>query len=172
MSKPQLKKVLQSLTKQQLEELIVDAYDFSKEFKHYFEYFLNPDVDKLLEDYSEKIVKELQRTKRGGYSKARVSVIRKLLKEFAAHRPGYDKELELMIYTIRLAVAMGRYCDFPNPMESGLGNIVEQTVELADRNFVADSILQRLMAIFTNEKNGASHLRKYLLRRLNEYNLL
>lgn len=111
MSKTLLKKEIHSMTKAQLEELILDAYDFRKEIKQYFDYFLNPNVEKLYDTYSAAVCKELSRGKRGN-SKARITVLRRLLREFAAYRPGYDMEINLLVYTIRRRSAC---CASPTP---------------------------------------------------------
>ena len=48
----------------QLRELILDVYSARKEAKEYFEFFLDPDVDKLRDKLWTVIEKELNRTKR------------------------------------------------------------------------------------------------------------
>lgn len=65
MSKAQLKKELANLTHEQLIELIINTYGLSSEVKQYYEFFLNPDVEKLLEKYKQAISKELSRAKYG-----------------------------------------------------------------------------------------------------------
>ena len=50
MSKLQLKKEIQKLERHQLEQMVLDAYAARKETKEYFEFFLNPDVEKLTEN--------------------------------------------------------------------------------------------------------------------------
>lgn len=69
MSKAQFKKELAGLEKEQLVEMMVDLYSRRKDFKEYFEFFLNPDVKKLTAKYHDLISKELARVKRGARSK-------------------------------------------------------------------------------------------------------
>lgn len=57
MSKPRLKKALAPLTKEQLEELIVELYDIRKEAREYLDYWADPDPKKALE----KAEKEVRR---------------------------------------------------------------------------------------------------------------
>lgn len=168
MSKTLLKKEIHSMTKAQLEELILDAYDFRKEIKQYFDYFLNPNVEKLYDTYSAAVCKELSRGKRGN-SKARITVLRRLLREFAAYRPGYDMEINLLVYTIRIAMAAERLLRFPNTLSSGIGDMLLQTLALADRNLVADNVLEQLTAILNSADTGTRYFRQYLQRRLEEY---
>lgn len=168
MSKTQLKKEIRALSKEQLEELILEAYDFRKEIKQYFDYFLNPDVEKLYERYSADICKELTRGKRG-YSKARITTIRRMHKEFASYHPGYDKEIDLIFYTIQIALAQEKALRFSNPLSSGIGDMLLQVLAIADRNFVADKVLERLTRILHSEAAGSRYFRQYLRRRLEEY---
>ena len=79
MSKLRLTKEIKQLERHQLEQMILDAYAARKGIKEYFDFFLNPDVDKLIEKYKVAASKEFNRSKRG-HSKARISVIKKLLK--------------------------------------------------------------------------------------------
>ena len=51
MSKLRLTKEIKQLERHQLEQMILDAYAARKEIKEYFDFFLNPDVDKLIEKY-------------------------------------------------------------------------------------------------------------------------
>lgn len=84
----------------QLREMILEAYSARKEIKEYFEFFLNPDIEHLLDKYQTIILKELRRTKRGSYSKARISFIRKQIKEFSSFQPGYEALLDIRFFTL------------------------------------------------------------------------
>lgn len=83
MSKALLKKELAHLDRDQLVEVILNAYSSSKEAKEYFEFFLNPDLEALMQKKVDIIAKELNRAKYG-YSKARISFIRKAISDFIA----------------------------------------------------------------------------------------
>lgn len=74
MSKSALRKELDRMSREQLEQIILDAYDAKREIKDYFEFFLNPDVNKLLDKQLAIVAKELSRVK-WGTSRARVSII-------------------------------------------------------------------------------------------------
>ena len=81
MSKTTLRKELKNMNREQLEQIILDAYDARTEIKEYFEFFLNPDVGKLLDKHKARLVKELNRT-RWGRSKARVTILKLSVKYF------------------------------------------------------------------------------------------
>ena len=54
MSKVALKKYLNTLQKGDIVEMVLDLYDARKEAKEYLEYFLNPDEEEKLKEYSGK----------------------------------------------------------------------------------------------------------------------
>ena len=63
------------MTAEQIAQVVMEAYDSSKEAKEYFEYFLNPDGAALCEKALTIIAKEIRKAK-WGRSKGRVTVIR------------------------------------------------------------------------------------------------
>ena len=101
MSKAALKKELENLSREQLIEVIGAAYSSSKEARAYFEFFLNPDADALLDNKIDIISKELARAKRG-YSKARITVIRKAIRDFSSFGVGDEYVGRLMYAAIRM----------------------------------------------------------------------
>ena len=167
MGKLQLKKEIQALPREQLESMILEAYDARKEIKQYFDYFINPDVEKLTDKYMREISSEFSRSKRG-YTKARITNIRRLYKEFQGYHPGFDKEIELLMHVITIALQCERQYYFPDTLIRGIRSIVMLTVEIADRNLVADKVLAQLAEILTHERYGTKHFRSYLYKALQE----
>lgn len=105
MSKSQLRKELKGFSKEQLEDIILAAYDSSSKAKEYFEFFLNPDVKALMEKHIDAIAKELKRNK-WGESKARVTVIRRSIKDFASFGVGAEDHARLVLYTFQMFLGM------------------------------------------------------------------
>ncbi len=64
------------MSKEQIIEVVLDIYSSRKDAKEYFDFFLNPDVEKLLDRYRNLAVKEFSRNKRR-WSKARITVIKR-----------------------------------------------------------------------------------------------
>ena len=52
MSKATIKKLLRSMSKEQIIELVIEMYDARKEAKDYLEYYASPDENSKLEDES------------------------------------------------------------------------------------------------------------------------
>jgi transcriptional regulator with PAS, ATPase and Fis domain len=102
MSKRDLKKYLTELTKEQLEEQLLDLYTRFKPVKTYYNFVFSPKEDKLLEDAKFKISKEYfpVNTRK---PKARRSVAQKIIKHFI--QLGVDSFIiaDIMLYNIEVA---------------------------------------------------------------------
>lgn len=167
MGKVQLKKTLASFTKDQLIELVLEAYDASKDVKTYFEYFLNPDVVKLQTKYIEAIDKEMRRSKRS-QSKARTSVIKKLLKDFASFRPGFDREVNMMLATVKCAMFNENFVYFSEAQFKAYAKICVDALKLADRNLYLENVLKWWLPYLRDPKAGTKAFREYLLNAIEE----
>lgn len=168
MSKPQLKKLLHRLERSQLEQMFLDAYSARNEIKEYFEFYLNPDVEKLSEKYSTAIARELSKS-RQGRSKARISVIKRLIAEFSSFQPGFEAEIDLYYSTISNSLAAASSYYFSDTLINGIAALMARMLNIADRNFEADKALERLKELIDNEKNGTRYFRQLLRKELNSY---
>lgn len=81
MSKRDLKKYLNQLDNEQLQEQIIELYDKFIPVKTYYDFVFNPKEDKLLEESKIKIANEYFPT-RSKKAKARRSVAQKYIKHF------------------------------------------------------------------------------------------
>jgi len=102
LSKRDLKKYLNNLTKKQLEEQLLDLYGRFKEVKVFYNFVFNPKEEKLLDDCKFKISKEYFPIN-GRKPKARRSVAQKQLKHFI--QIGVDPYIisEVMVFNIEIA---------------------------------------------------------------------
>ena len=104
MSKRDLNKYLKSLSKEQLEEQLLDLYGRFKEVKVYYNFVFNPKEDKLIEECKFKIAKEYFPTGKRK-AKARRSIAQKHIKHFL--QIGVDSSLiaDVMLFNIETAQA-------------------------------------------------------------------
>lgn len=102
MSKRDLKNYLSELSKEQLEEQIIELYDKFNEVKVYYDFAFNPKEDKLVREAKFKISNEYFPVK-GKKAKMRRSVAQKLIKHFISL--GVDSFIiaDLMLYNIETA---------------------------------------------------------------------
>lgn len=169
MSKLQLKKELAGMDREQLIELLTDAYSARREIKEYLDFFLNPDVDKLRTKFEIAVSKELDRVRRGGYCKARISVIKSRIKEFFSFQPGFQAEMDLVFYTISYAMAVESHMHFPETLMRGIASLVRMLMDLADDNLVVNETLANLKGLFSNPEAGSRYFRRYLNDEMSSY---
>ena len=102
MSKRDLKKYLNELSKPQLEEQLMELYDKFSEVKVYYDFAFNPNEEKLVREAKFKISNEYFPVK-SKKSKMRRSVAQKFIKHFTTL--GVDAYIiaDLMLYTIEIA---------------------------------------------------------------------
>lgn len=161
MSKAALKKELENLSREQLIEVIGAAYSSSKEARAYFEFFLNPDADALLDNKIDIISKELARAKRG-YSKARITVIRKAIRDFSSFGVGDEYIGRLMYAAIRMIAGMEGYYYYPATLTNGVLKLVEEYIALSDRNASIGEAMANIERL-ENENIGRPAMRSRIM---------
>ncbi len=124
MPKPNLKKELQKLTKEQLIEQIMDLYKKYKPVKEYYDFYLNSNEKELFEKYREIITNEFYPKKRGE-PKMRFSVAKKAIAYFKALSPSPLLLADLLLMLPEVATEFTR--DF--------GDMWEQYYISAANNF-------------------------------------
>lgn len=162
MSRAALKKELSTMTSTQLVEVILDAYESRKEIKDYFEYFLNPDVARLTEKYRLAVSKEFNRSK-WHRSKARISTINKLIKEYGSFSPGTIHEIEFMLYVVDIAALTEMTLTFTDTLYNGIKKLIERLLTLSDANLTLDSTIQHLQKLRDPEAPCCSRIFSRLL---------
>lgn len=102
MSKRALKKYLADLSKEELEEQVVELYDRLKEVKDFYTFVFNPNEDKRIDEARFKISKEYFPVGKRKPKKRR-SVAQKLIKEFIKLGVEPVRIADLMLYNIEIA---------------------------------------------------------------------
>ncbi|SFD90979.1 DUF6155 family protein [Flavobacterium phragmitis] len=108
MSKRDLKKYLGELTKEQLEEQLIELYEKFAPVKTYYDFVFNPKEDKLLQEAKVKISQEYFPIKKPGArwrpkAKMRRSVAQKLIKHFMTLGVDSFVLADIMLYNIEIA---------------------------------------------------------------------
>lgn len=150
MSKIQLKRELTKLDRDQLIQLVLDIYSARKEAKDYFDFFVEPDIEKLTEKYRSLIHKEMIR---GKYSKstARISRIRAYIKDYASYGVDAEAVVELMIYTLSVGLLIQKTKYVSQPFESGLKKMAEDVLKFGDKNCIFDSSFRLLEEVLSGK---------------------
>ncbi len=166
MSKATLKKELALMDSEQLRQVIIEAYGVSKDFAAYFEYFLNPDPEALLEKTMKTLRKEILRFKYRT-CKARISVIRKELKKFIAYQPGHDYVAKLMMNIVGIFANLDSAgYDCTRPQLNGLEKIIGDYLRLGEESGELEQFVKRYEE-FVSEASDRRYFRLFLLRAAN-----
>lgn len=168
MSKTALKKELSGYTKEQIIEVVLDLYASRKEVKEYFNFFLNPDSKKLFEKYQKAVDKEMAKSK-WSRSKARISVIKKLIKEFDSFHPDIKYRYMLYQLIIRLALQYEGIYYFPDTLNNGICSIVRDYLALADRNDELDMALSFVESQLQYGMPGGRNFKRRISDECQEY---
>lgn len=132
MSKTRLKKELSTFTNEQLVEVILSAYDSSKEAKAYFEFFLNPDADAFIEKKTEEIAREIRRVRRGRIAKFRGSFIRATIKGVADYGIGPEYVANLMYKTLVMLAEAYNYFYYSATQLNAVGKLAADYLRYAN----------------------------------------
>ena len=102
MSKRDLKKYLNELNKEQLEEQIINLYDKFPAVKTYYDFVFKPNERQLLQDFKLKVSNEYFPVK-SKKVKARRSVAQKMIKHFISLGVDPFVIVDAMLYSIEIA---------------------------------------------------------------------
>lgn len=143
MSKAKLKKELANMTAEQLREMILDAYDAAPEIKEYFEYFLNPDENKIMQDFVDLVSKEFNRVKRHN-CKARVSVVKRELKKLQGFGVSYQRYTNAFLNVIMQIGIADKFCYLSDAHYNLVDYCTEQALCEADKAGQYSEMLERI----------------------------
>jgi hypothetical protein len=124
MSKSTIKKLLQSMTKEDIIEMVLDMYSARKEAKEYLEFYAKPDEKGKLEEYKAIIQDEFY-PKRRREPQTRFSVCRKAVADFKKLKPSADALAELMV----------SYMEWATKFTFDYGDMWEQYYDSVESNF-------------------------------------
>lgn len=158
MSKTRLRKEIAGFTKEQLEEVVLAAYDSSADAKAYFEFFLNPDSDVFVEAQLEAIAKEVQRTRRGRISKGRISVVKAHIKKAVAYGIDPTHVASLMFGAVNVLTANLIALYYPPTLLRGILGLVADTVRYCDAHDMAQRCLDYFAALVADPKRCAREI--------------
>lgn len=162
MSKTKLKKELASLSDEQLVELILSAYDSSKEAKGFFEFFLNPDAEGMLGKKMEIIEKEARRSK-WGYSKARISNIKAEIKSFEGLGVGAEYSGKLRYFAIRSLIYFEKFLRYTDALVASVDRLTADYLDYMARNNMLLTAVENLTTgIVENPEAGTAKFRRHL----------
>lgn len=124
MSKSTVKKLLQSMTKEDIIKMVLEMYAARKEAKDYLEFYAAPDEGAKLEEYK-AIIRQEFCPKGRREPQLRFSVCRKAVADFKKLGPSADALAELMV----------SYMEWATEFTNDYGDMWEQYYDSVERNF-------------------------------------
>lgn len=161
MSKAALKKELATFTNEQLVEVVLAAYDSSKETKEYFEFFLNPDAEALMQKRLQSIRKEICRGSSYWKNKARISVIRAEIKSLHRFGLGVRYTSELIFETLRIFLQESRNYAFSRTIYNGIIKLIYDFLCQRQENESLSDAITQLEALYSDENIGTLSMRNF-----------
>lgn len=100
MSKATLKKAIKDMDRDNLAEIILELYEARPEAKEYLEFWVNPDPDKELERYKQKVSRLFFFSEGRLRKNPGLTEIKKHLRYFASLCMDHEKTADLMLFTL------------------------------------------------------------------------
>ncbi|KAF2337109.1 DUF6155 family protein [Flavobacterium daemonense] len=153
MSKRDLKKYLAELSKEQLEEQLIELYEKFSPVKVYYDFVFNPKEDKLLQESKVKISHEYFPIKKPGAkwrpkAKMRRSVAQKIIKHFISLGVDSFVIADLMLYNIEIAQTYSDQNFVKQELfYKSMFNSFEQAVNFLISNGILNEYKARIIAI-------------------------
>lgn len=152
MSKRDLKKYLSELSKEQLEEQIIELYEKFNPVKVYYNFVFNPKEDALLQECKLKISNEyfpIKKLGRRSKPKMRRSVAQKLIKHFIVLGVDPFVIADVMLYNIEIAQTYsGENLIKQELFYKSMFNSFEQAVEFIISNGIYSEFKTRISTIY------------------------
>ncbi|UKN02410.1 DUF6155 family protein [Paracrocinitomix mangrovi] len=171
MSKRKLKSYLQELSKEELEEQILELHDRLKEVKEFYDFVFNPNENKRVEEAKFKIGKEYFPPS-NRKAKKRRSVAQKFIKEFV--KLGMEPILiaDIMLYNVEIVLAFTAETTInQDAFYKSMLKSFEEAVDYIDKNGLQASCNPRIEKIIDQvyEQNwiNKSAFENVMMKRIN-----
>ncbi len=151
MSKRDLKKYLSELSKEQLEEQIIELYEKFSPVKVFYDFVFNPREDKLLQECKLKISNEyfpIKNIGRKSKPKLRRSVAQKIIKHFITLGVDPFVIADVMLYNIEIAQTYSSENTIKQELFfKSLFNSFEQALDFIISNGILSEFKSRIITI-------------------------
>jgi len=144
----EVKSELNKLDKEELIKHISELYKKYKPVKEYFDFYINPDEKKLLEQYKEKVTEGFF-PKRGYQLK--LSISRKAINDFKKLGTSAEYLADLLLHFVENGVEFtNEYGDIDENFYTSVENTYSNALEIIDKNGLLDKFEKRAYKIVTD----------------------
>ncbi|MFP4459111.1 MAG: DUF6155 family protein [Candidatus Zixiibacteriota bacterium] len=163
----QVKAELKKLKKDTLINLIGELYKNFKPVKEYLEFYMNPDEEKILEQYKEK-VREGFFPKRG--YRLRLSISRKAINSFKKLGTSKESLADLLLFYVECGVEFtNEFGDIYENFYTSIENTYEKSLNLMAKEGILDKFENRVSAIVKKTEGIGWGFHDFLARLYYEY---
>lgn len=148
MSKRALKSYLSELSKQDLEEQLLDLYAKFPTVKTYYDFVFNPREDKLVQEAKTKISNEYFPLKRKR-PKARRSVAQKYLKHFIKLGMAPHLIADVMCFNLEIGQTFAMDRNVPDAFFKSMSNSFTEMTLFVSQNGLLSDYKERIIKIYT-----------------------
>ena len=144
----EVKSVLNKLDKEDLIKHVSELYKKYKPVKEYFDFYVNPDEKKLLEQYKEKVTEGFYPKK--GYQ-LKLSISRKAINNFKKLGTSAQSLADLLLHFVENGVEFtNEYGDIDEYFYTSVENTYSSALDLIDKNGLLDKFKKRAYKIVTD----------------------
>ncbi len=156
----EVKSELNKLNKEELIKHISELYKKYKPVKEYFDFYINPDEKKLLEQYKEKVTEGFF-PKRGYQLK--LSISRKAINDFKKLGTSAESLADLLLHFVENGVDFtNEYGDVDENFYTSIENTYSNALDLIDKNGLLDKFEERANKIVVDTENIGWGFHDYL----------
>ena len=147
MSKSQVKKLLSSMSKEEVINVVMELYDARKESRDYLDYYANPNEKGELEKFKKVVLKEFD-DDISRNPKCRFSVCRKALSDFKKLAPSSDTLAEAMVFYVERVYEFSFNAGdlWEQYYDSAISNF-RSTLRFLIKNNMLESMIPRIVQI-------------------------
>ncbi len=147
----EVKLELNKLEKETLIKHISELYKKFKPVKEYFDFYINPDENKILEQYKDK-VREGFYPKRG--NRLRLSISKKAITDFKKLKTSKESIADLLLYYVECGVELtNEYGDIDDNFYTSIENNYETSLKLMSKEGILSKFKARALEIVNDTKN-------------------
>ncbi len=144
----EVKSELNKLDKATLIKHIAELYKKYKPVKEYFDFYVNPDEEKLLEQYKEKVTEGF--FPKRGY-KIKLSISRKAINDFKKLEVSEKIFADLLLHFVECGVKLtNKYGDIDENFYSSVANTYAKALDIIDNNNLLEKFQERALKIVSD----------------------
>lgn len=168
MSKATVKKALDSLTKEQIQEMVLDLYAARPEAKEYLDFWVSGDIDSKMTRAKTAISKESARTQRR-HPRPRITKIKRFIKDIASLNADPQAIAEIMTFAIERMCAAGSDGWIKESTQKSCAKLLHDTLVYARANGEFAATAPRLKAAIEAMSQAQWWSRDFRALLLDEY---